>query len=66
MGTSIRRDDDPKDVGRDLKIEMGAVVAAGAIFITLMFMESYRFGVMWLLAAVFAFGMWRIGKATFR
>jgi hypothetical protein len=66
MGTTIQREKDPKDVGRDLKIEMGAVVAAVVIFITLMFMESYRFGVMWLMAAVFAFGIWRIGKATFR
>jgi hypothetical protein len=66
MATSIRRERDPKDVGRDLKLEMGAVIAAGAIFIVLMFMESYRFGVMWLMAALFAFGIWRIGKANFR
>jgi hypothetical protein len=60
------RETDPKDVGSDMKIEMGAVIAAVTIFIALMFMESYRFGVMWLMAALFAFGIWRIGKANFR
>jgi hypothetical protein len=57
---------DPKDVGSDLKLEMGAVVVAGATFIVLMFMESYRFGVLWLMAALFVFGIWRIGKADLR
>ena len=56
---------DPKDVGRDLKLEMGAVIVAITVFIVLMFMESYRFGVMWLMAALFAFGIWRIGKTNF-
>lgn len=59
------RETDPKDVGSDLKIEMGAMIAAVTIFIVLMVVESYRFGVMWLMATLLAFGIWRIGKANF-
>lgn len=57
---------DPKDVGRDIKTEMAALVVALAVFIVLMFLGSYMFGALWLLAAIFAFGIWRIGKADLK
>lgn len=50
---------------RDMKIEMAAVLVGVAIFVGMLFFDAYTLSVLWLMAALFAFGIWRIGKAQF-
>jgi len=54
---------DQKDLDKDFDTEMAALTFAVAVFIVAMLLESYAFGALWLLVVLFAFGLWRIGKA---
>lgn len=63
MQDMISREKDTKDVGRAMKVEMAALITMATVFIALSWAQAHVYATMWLIGSVFAFGIWRIGKA---
>lgn len=60
------REPDPTAVDRWIKAEMGYLVVSVAVLIVLLFSARLIWAVIWFMATLFMFGIWRIAKGQFK